>query len=245
MLASGRQCQAEKIYYKNGTTIDAEIVSHTKKSVWIKDKLGNIGIGINKIERIEDDANTIPRDDTSFLVNKIQELIKQKNYIEAERTCTIILTRYPDNIQAHYLRGVLNQKLGNLSNAAEDYNFLITHDAADAEIFNNLGAIFALQQKSQDAMNMFNQAIQADPNKAEFHNNLSELLLGLKDYDAAIEEYNKVIALEPRNTLALYNLGVAYKDKGDIDNAAKEWLTILSIKPEDKDAKNALAQLKK
>ena len=76
-----------------------------------------------------------------------------------------------------YLRGMLNQKIGNTSKAIKDYNFLISHEDADGAIFNNLGTINAQSNKYGDAEDLFYKAISCSPKRAEFHNNLSELFM--------------------------------------------------------------------
>lgn len=237
-------CFAENIYYKDGKTINAQIIYHNKDTIWIKNDSGSTGIDMKNVSKIENDDGTASKYDAAYLVNQIQEFVKQENYIEAERTCSLLLELSPEDAKVRYLRGMLNQKIGNTSKAAEDYNFLISHKDADSTILNNLGAIYAKEKRYKDATDLFAQAIKYDPDKAEFHNNLSELLMNLKDYDRAIEEYNKVLELEPDNPAALFNLGIAYKNKGDYTRAKEQWQRVLALKPEDIEAKNALLLLK-
>ncbi|MFH1875669.1 MAG: tetratricopeptide repeat protein [Candidatus Omnitrophota bacterium] len=176
---------------------------------------------------------------------QIQELIKQRDYAGAEKLCTDILTTSPENNEIRYLRGMLNQKLGNSEKAIEDYDFLVSSGNADGKIFNNLGVIYAQQEKYTDAAKLFSKAVHANPQGVEFRNNLAEVLLEMKEYGRAIEEYTMLLSLEPDNTRALYNLGVAYKNIGDDAKAKEQWERVLAAHPEDPDAKNALECLEK
>lgn len=237
------QCRAEKIYYKDGNIEKAEIASCSRNSIWIKNGIGAIGVDPEKIIKIENNDGSVSEFDSPFLIKRIQELIKQKKYIEAEKSCSLFLNISPNNIEAHYLRAILNQRIGNTAKAAEDYNFLINHKYANGRIFNNLGAIYAKEKRYIEAQELFYKAIKDNPEKAEFHNNLSELLMEIKNTDHAIEEYNKVLKLEPDNTLALFNLGIAYRNKGDFVKAKEQWNKVLELKPGDTDTKNALEYL--
>jgi tetratricopeptide (TPR) repeat protein len=237
------QCLAENIYYKDGRTIKAQIVNRTKDTIWVQQGEGAIGIDAKDISKITNKEGRVSKYDVGYLVDKIQDLLKEKKYIEAEESCTSLLQVFPDNVNVRYLRGMLNQKIGNTSKAIEDYSFLISHKDADGAIFNNLGTINAQLNKYVDAEDLFYKAINCNPKMAEFHNNLSELFVSLKNYDQAIEEYNNVLNLEPDNLVALFNLGVIYKDKGDYRQAGKQWQRILAVKPDDLDAKKALLSL--
>lgn len=239
------RCLAENIYYKDGRIIEAQIVDRTKDTIWIQYGGGSIGIDAKEISKIINNDGSISKYGVGYLVDQIHELIKEKKYIEAEKSCTSLLESSPENASIRYLRGMLNQKIGNASKAIHDYNFLISHKDADEAIFNNLGTIDAQSKKYDDATDLFYKAINRNSERAEFHNNLSELFMSLKNYDQAIEEYNKVLKLEPDNLVALFNLGVIYKDKGDYMKAGKQWQRILAIKPDDVDARKALLSLKK
>jgi len=239
------QCRAENIYYKDGTTASAKVVSRTKNTLWIKQGPGSVGVDVKNIEKIENDDDSISKYDVDYLSGQIQELVKQKDYAGAQKICSILLGVSPGDIEIRYLRGLLDQRVGNTQEAIEDYNFLINHNAADGRVLNNLGVIYAGQKRRESAMTMFNSAIEKEGARPESHDNLAELFMEMKDFSRAIDEYNKVIELEPNNAQALFNLGVAYKNKGDSAMAQEQWEKVLNVKPEDTDAISALEYLKK
>jgi tetratricopeptide (TPR) repeat protein len=237
-------CLAENIYYKDGRMVEAEIINRTADTIWIEYAGGSIGIDAETISRITNNDGSLSKYGVDYLVDQIHELIKEKKYIEAEKSCSFLLASSPRDVNIRYLRGMLNQKIGNTLKAIEDYNFLINSDNADDAIFNNLGTIEVWLNKYDDATDLFYEAIKRNAQRVEFHNNLSELLMGLEKYDQAIEEYDKVLKLEPDNLVALFNLGVIYKNKGQYSLAGKQWQRVLAIKPDDADARKALLSLR-
>jgi tetratricopeptide (TPR) repeat protein len=235
--------KAEKIYRKDGNVIDGTIIYRTKNSIWLRHPSGAVGVNLEDIDRIEDEDGSISRYGYKSIYDIIQNSLGDKEYDRAVGACDLLLRSFPENSQLHYLRAILNQKMGNLKNAVEDYDFLIQEESANAEIFNNLGVIYAGNKEYNTAKELFLKAIGIDAVMSEAHNNLAETLMQLKDYDDAIEEYKKVLELESDNPKVLYNFGIAYMKKGDYRKAKEQWEKLIAIRPDDIDAKKALEYL--
>lgn len=237
-------CDAEKIYCKDGRVVRAEILSRGKRSVWFEQKfggtVGSVGISINDIDRIENDDGSISKYDYKFLYEESRDCIRHKNYKEAARLYGLLLESFPDSIQIHHLRALLNHKIGRLDEAVKDYKFCIRRGVADVKVFNNLGVIYAKRKEYKEAINWFNRATEEDPRMIDVHSNLAEVFMRTEDYNRAIYEYKRVIEVKPDNAEALYNLGIAYMNEGDYPKARGQWERVLAIRPGDNDAKNAL-----
>jgi len=242
-LTASDFCYAEKIYCKDGKVVYGNIIYRTKSSIWVRHASGAVGVSLDNIDRIENDDGSISRYDYKFFYNATQDYVSQKNYSEAINMCSLLLKSFPDNAQIHYLRAIISHKLGYAEQAIQDYNFLIENGLADADVFNNLGAIYADNKEYKKAAELFSMALKSDLKMTEAYNNLAEVLMQIKDYNGAIKEYNKVLKLEADNTRALYNSGIAYMKKGMYGKAREMWEKILSIKPDDADAKRALERL--
>lgn len=242
LLAPGF-CYAEKICCKDGKVFYGTIIYRTKESVWIRHSSGAIGVSLDNIDRIENEDGSISRYDYRFLYNVIQDSVAKKKYSDAIDMCNILLKSFPENVQMYYLRAVISHKTGNTEQAIQDYNFLIQNKLADADVFNNLGVIYANSKEYQRAKELFLKAIKSNGKKAEIHDNLAEALMQIRDYKTAIEEYNKVTELESGNTRAMYNSGVAYMRNRDYSKAKEQWEKILAVNPGDSDAKSALEHL--
>jgi len=236
-------CMAEKIYSKDGKVLYGSIIYRTKESVWLKHSSGAIGVSLDNVDRIENDDGSISKYDYRFLYNIIQDSVAKKKYSDAIDMCSVLLKSFPDNVQMYYLRAVISHKIGNTDQAIQDYDFLIQNKLADADVFNNLGVIYAENKEYQKAKDLFLEAIKSNRERAEIHDNLAEVLMQIKDYKTAIEEYNKVTELEAGNIEAIYNSGVAYMKNKNYAKAREQWEKILAVNPEDRDAKNALEHL--
>ncbi len=237
-------CNAEKIYYKDGRILNEKITYRNRGVIWYKRSSGLAGINIKDIEKIENDDGFVSKYDYKTISRDIQSSIKEKKYDNAIMLCSVLLETIPDNAGIRYLRGILNQKTGNPEKAREDYEYLVKSKAADAAILNNLGAIYAADQKYREAADLFIKAAAENPGVVQVHDNLAQASLASKDYERAASEYEKVIDREPDNVNALYNLGIIYMSKGEYQKAKGLWEKILSVKPEDDDTKKALEYLK-
>lgn len=210
------------------------------------DTMGNIyhrKRGLVYAKSAESDKDAAPKYNYELQLTLIREYIKREDYHAAIELCNRLISTFSDNSQIRYLRGILNQKAGNLENAIADYNFLIDSRIADAKIFNNLGIIYTGRKEYEKAAQLFVKAITANSQLTEAHENLAELSAETKDYSRAIDEYERVVELEPYNTRALYNLGIVYGYIGDYTKAKARWMKALAISSEDKDVKNALEKL--
>lgn len=244
LLLASPLCYAEKIYVKGGRITEGEIISRDKRSVWVKqgsaDTVGAIGISIDDIEKIENADGSISKYDYKSLYEKSQDCIKHKEYKEAVRLYGLLLESFPESVHIHHLRALLNHRIGDLPEAAEDYKFCIEHGISDVKIYNNLGVIYAKRKEYQEAIDCFSKATEERPDMVESHNNLAEVFMRTQDYNRAISEYEKVIKAEPDNADARYNLGLAYMKEGNYPKAREEWERALAIRPEDENTRDAL-----
>jgi tetratricopeptide (TPR) repeat protein len=183
--------------------------------------------------------------DYKSTLSEIQKCIKEKDYLKARELSDSLLPYFADSGQILYLRAALSQKMGQSEQAVDDYNVLIGRGLADAKVFNNLAALYALKDDLGRAVDLLTQAIKKDPNSVEAHNNLADVFMRVQDYGRALEEYNKVIFLEPGNTAALYNLGFLYARNKDYAKAKQNWEKVLAIDPQDPDAQKAIQSFSK
>ena len=235
---------AETIYCKDAKVVKGKITYRSRHSVWLSNELGSLGIGMQNIDKIENDDGSISKYDLRTLYKKSQDYIEKGEYSEAIKLYNILIETLPDDVEIHYLRGILNHKIGEFNEAIKDYDFLIKNEAADAKIFNNLGSIYASKREYREAKKWFARAIKEDSRLVEAYNNIADILLQAGDYKYAIAEYKRVIKLDPHNIEALYNLGVIYMKKGNYVLAKKQWEKVLEIQPEDNEAKNSLEYIK-
>ncbi len=237
-------CRAETIYYRNGRVFSGQVLYRKGNQVWVKTKLGAMGIPIDSINKIVNEDGTLSKYDYKSLSGAIQDYISKKDYAQALNQCALLLESFPEDSQLHYLRAVLSQKSGDLKLAEAEYKFLIEHEGADAKVLNNLGAIYAESGQEKQARDFFSEALKADPEFKEAHANLANMFMQQKDYSGAIAEYRKALNSDPDSSQIRYNLGTAYFKINDYSGAKSQWERVLYLDPQDEDAKRALEFLK-
>jgi len=235
---------AEKIYYKNGKTMEVSVRYLKAGTLWVESNIGLLGIDQQDIAKIENEDGSISKYDVNGIFRRSEEYIFEKRYREAMGMYDSLLKYFPEDTKVHYLYGILNHKIENLEGAIDNYRFLVEHKAADAAILNNIGAIYAKKGEYAQARSWFEKAVEADPYLTEAHSNLAQVSLEMKDYERAIGEYGRVVASEPSDTQALYNLGVAYFYRNEYAKAKEQWEKVLTVSPSDASAKNALEYIK-
>jgi tetratricopeptide (TPR) repeat protein len=244
LLANTCTAGAETIYCKDGRIVKGKIMYHSRRSVWFDYQSGTTGVSFDEIDRIMNDDGSISKYDFRNLYKQSQQYIIEGQYDRALELYDILLEAFPDSRLIRSLRGFLRHKLGALNEAETDYLFLFEHDAADAGILNNLGAIHAGRQEYKEAKKWFGKALKMNSRSVQTHNNLADILLKNKEYKLALVEYKRVLKLSPDNAQALYNIGYIYKEKGKYTLAGKYWEQALRAQPDNQEAKDGIAYIR-
>jgi len=113
----------------------------------------------------------------------------------------------PGNSDAHYYRGLLREKQGDLKGALEDYTSAIQFDPEHAKAYNNRGAIRKNQADLAGALADFNNAIRLQPFSPEAYANRAVIRQVQNDLDRAAEDFTK--ALEVASSSWAYKAQIA------------------------------------
>ncbi len=119
-----------------------------------------------------------------------------------------------DNVTSDFNIGVYYQKQGNLVNAIEAYENVLSIDPDNAEAHNNLGIIYKEQGDIDKAVEHFQRVVTLNPGMDEAHNNLGVMYYLNKDQRNAVMEYRKALEINPHNVTSQINLGLVYKAQG-------------------------------
>lgn len=120
------------------------------------------------------------------------------------------------------------------------YKDILKYNPYSALAHNNLGILYAGENKLNEAITEFQKTIDVDPTFIEAYNNLAGIYMEQDNMEEAISAYQKAISLNPSYAKALYNLGLAYLKQGSLDMAAKEFQKALKINPHNTDTLNNL-----
>ena len=88
-----------------------------------------------------------------------------------------------------------------------------------AEIHNNLGLVFLMDGKYDEAIEHFRRAIGLDPALTDANYNLGNAFKDRKQFDDAIQFYQKALQQNPCLAEAHNNIGIAFYEKGRFEEA--------------------------
>ncbi|MCB1184818.1 tetratricopeptide repeat protein [bacterium] len=99
-------------------------------------------------------------------------------------------------------------------------NQKLTKNPADAKAWNDLGVIYANQEKYDLARDSFIRAVQSSPLEGDYHRNLGMVFSRLGDFDMAVAEYGQYRKFDQLGGQDYWRLiGGAQKDAGMLDQA--------------------------
>lgn len=122
-----------------------------------------------------------------------------------------------------------------LRQAAEALDDPVTHF--------NLGLLFAVTGRAEQAIAAYQRALERDPGHGDARMNLAAVFARLGDMDRAARELTRVVGDDPENAVARTNLGLVLLDQGQAQAAAAHLREALRLDPRLVPAAEALASL--
>lgn len=107
----------------------------------------------------------------------------------------------------------------------------------------NLGAMYYLDGKYDQAIVYYNRALKLNPQEAMAHNNIGLIYFEKENYTLAEEEFKKELSLYPTYDKALFNLGLLYYKTGRLEEARQFWQRALDSNPYYDEARSSLLNL--
>lgn len=95
----------------------------------------------------------------------------------------------------------------------------------------NLGSIYLLQGKPDEAGQQFTEALRIDSVNADANCDLGFLLASRKQYDEAIAHYDKAIQTKPDFASAFHNRGLAFAAENNWTNAVRDYRAAIRFDP--------------
>lgn len=111
----------------------------------------------------------------------------------------------------------------------------IEEHPAEADAYINLGSMFMMMEKYEDAATIFATASEKSPENTEVIYCFASLYYEQGQYEAAIKQYEKVIVLKPdQEALADANfmIGMSYQGMGDYNRALVYVMRAAELSPE-------------
>jgi tetratricopeptide (TPR) repeat protein len=111
------------------------------------------------------------------------------------------------------------------------YNYTLKYSPRSAKTYYNIGGLYKLDGKLNDAINEYKKALDVNPCYVEAINNLGNVYRIEGKLNDAVNEYNKAIAIDPRYIEAINNLGNTYAEMGNDDKAIEEFKKSIDVQP--------------
>lgn len=136
-------------------------------------------------------------------LSKIQILIQQKKFVEAEKILSDLLSQDPNNI--HFLGSLaeVNMHLDKLDNANSIIDNAIGISPDSHFLYYIKSHILIQQDNFYEAQNLMSQAIELDSYNASYLALLANIKLGRKQFSQALEIANQALEIDAENLLAL------------------------------------------
>jgi tetratricopeptide (TPR) repeat protein len=116
------------------------------------------------------------------------------------------------------------------------WNKVIAQRPDNARAISNLGVIYGILGRHEEAVETCRRAVTMDPNEGSAQANLGKSLAKLGRYEEAIVEYRKALALDPDDTQVMYSMALAMEVIGRLDESEKWYREVTGREPD-----NALA----
>jgi tetratricopeptide (TPR) repeat protein len=119
-------------------------------------------------------------------------------------------TPLESRIQKHFQAAKEAEKSGDFETATTEYQAILKLSPELAEISSNLGLVYYLQRKDDEAVKAFQYALKRKPDLVAANLFLGMTYVRSNQYEKSIEPLKKAIVLGPGEARAYLNLGLSY-----------------------------------
>ena len=138
----------------------------------------------------------------------------------ADSLSSRILSRFPNQVESLYLRGIVAHQRGKPASAEKYLRRAIKAAPKNPMGHGGLGIVRLAQGKLEDAATLFKRALSISPEQPHIHNNFGLALAGLGKFAEAEHHYDEALRLVPNYADAWLNLGKLRQDEGQLHDAA-------------------------
>lgn len=152
-------------------------------------------------------------------INKINELVGNKEFEEAKTLLSEALLESPDNIELLKLAGLTDVNLNSWATAKKYFETVVKFEAEDATSWFYLAKCYENLGDFISAKNSYTTVIKLRPEYIEAYKNISIVLIKLNELEDAIKYASKAAELEPEEYLHDFIIGTALMKNRDFEKA--------------------------
>ena len=161
----------------------------------------------------------------------------------ADSLSSRILSRFPNQVESLYLRGIVAHQRGKPASAEKYLRRAIKAAPNNPMGHGGLGIVRLAQGKLEDAAALFERALSISPEQPHVHNNFGLALAGLGKFAEAALHYDEALRMVPNYADAWLNLGKLRQDEGRLHDAASCYERALKAAPNMAEAHNNLGNI--
>jgi tetratricopeptide (TPR) repeat protein len=162
---------------------------------------------------------------------------------EAEKYCRVLLSRYPNDLEALCNLGAAQLARGDLQAARESFERGLQVDPQCAEAYGGLAEALAGSDPTE-SLRCMQRAVQLKPDDPRMHLGLGNLI-ARRDPAAAIPHFESALRLRPDYPEAMFNLSIAWIQSNQLDRAEVVLERLVQIRPTWEEARGNLQAVRK
>jgi Tfp pilus assembly protein PilF len=180
----------------------------------------------------------------SDLLNQAVRSYQVGHLDEAEGLCRAILRVDANHVEALYLLGVVQSRLGRSKEALASYDRVLVIKPDYAQVLTNRGVALWDLKRFEEALASHDRALAIKPDFAEALTNRGLTLRDLERLEDALVSYDKALAIKPDLAEALNGRGNTLRELKRFEDALVSYDKALAIKPDYADALTNRGQCK-
>ncbi|PZR03868.1 MAG: hypothetical protein DI536_35310 [Archangium gephyra] len=153
------------------------------------------------------------------------------------------VTRFPNDAEAHFFRGVAAQDLDKLDIALKHFERVTVLAPKDPRGWLELGDTLSRLRREADAVEALKKAATLDPKSSRARALAGAALLSLKRGDEGVAMLDEAVKLEPRELFAAYNAGQYYQLHDKQKLALERFTHVAKADPDDWQVRAKLVQV--
>jgi arylsulfatase A-like enzyme/Tfp pilus assembly protein PilF len=171
-----------------------------------------------------------PKDSTLHL--QIAGILKDLKQLDsADKEIDKVIFNDPDNAEAHYLKGVIAGRRGELKESLSSYRKVIALKPDHIMALNNMGMILAQRGELDSSLTILLKALEIDSTFGHIHANLGNHHHMVGDLEGALLEWEKALRLDDSLTHLHLTLGETYITDGEYAKAIDHYNAYIASNP--------------
>jgi tetratricopeptide (TPR) repeat protein len=176
-------------------------------------------------------------------LEKGREFYAAGNYEKARIEFRNALQIAPNDVEARYQNGLVDERLGNPREAAQFYQGALDINPEDVRARAALARLYLFAGQAEKPMELVKPALLKHPDDPELLTVRAAARLQLKDPDGALADAQRAVALAPTNEDSVAVLAGIYRSRNELDKARDLLEDSVKKIPNTVDLRLALAQI--